>query len=84
MKRMAQRISIKYRQRNVWMQICNSIYAKNGGGSIINTTSMAAFNGDFMRTTYGSSKAGVVSLTRYVAAQYGKTKYSVVMQLLPV
>ena len=25
-----------------------------------------------MRTTYGSSKAGVVSLTRYVAAQYGK------------
>ena len=45
---------------------------KNGGGSIINTTSMAAFNGDFMRTTYGSSKAGVVSLTRYVAAQYGK------------
>ena len=48
------------------------ICKKNGGGSIINTTSMAAFNGDFMRTTYGSSKAGVVSLTRYVAAQYGK------------
>ena len=45
---------------------------KNGGGSIINTTSMAGLNGDFMRTTYGASKAGVVSLTRYVAVQYGK------------
>lgn len=44
----------------------------NGGGSIINTSSMAGFNGDFMRTAYGASKAGVVSLTRYVAAQYGK------------
>jgi len=45
---------------------------KSGGGSIINTTSMSGFSGDFMRSAYGSSKAAVISLTRYVAVQYGK------------
>ncbi|GHH99017.1 SDR family NAD(P)-dependent oxidoreductase [Neobacillus kokaensis] len=47
---------------------------KAGGGSIINTASMAAFAGDAMRSAYGASKAGVVNLTRYIAAQYGKHK----------
>lgn len=47
---------------------------KAGGGSIINTASMAAFAGDATRSAYGASKAGVVSLTRYIAAQYGKDK----------
>ena len=45
---------------------------KAGGGSIINTASMAAFAGDAVRTAYGASKAGVVNLTRYIASQYGK------------
>lgn len=45
-----------------------------GGGSIINTASMAGFTGDATRSAYGASKAGVVNLTRYVAAQYGKHK----------
>ncbi|MFC7365846.1 MULTISPECIES: SDR family NAD(P)-dependent oxidoreductase [Bhargavaea] len=45
-----------------------------GGGSIINTASMAAFAGDATRSAYGASKAGVVNLTRYIAAQYGKDK----------
>lgn len=43
-----------------------------GGGSIINTASMAGFAGDNVRSAYGSSKAAVVNLTRYIAAQYGK------------
>ncbi|MCY9140519.1 SDR family NAD(P)-dependent oxidoreductase [Peribacillus frigoritolerans] len=43
-----------------------------GGGSIINTASMAGFTGDSVRSAYGASKAGVVNLTRYIAAQYGK------------
>lgn len=47
---------------------------KAGGGSIINTASMAAFASDSMRTAYGTSKAGVVNLTRYIASQYGKDK----------
>lgn len=47
---------------------------KAGGGSIINTASMSAFAGDSLRTAYGSSKAAVVNLTRYIATQYGKDK----------
>lgn len=45
---------------------------KAGGGSIINTASMAGFVGDNIRSAYGASKAGVVNLTRYIAEQYGK------------
>ncbi|NIK79004.1 NAD(P)-dependent dehydrogenase (short-subunit alcohol dehydrogenase family) [Paenibacillus castaneae] len=45
---------------------------KAGGGSIINTASMSAFAGDSLRSAYGASKAAVVNLTRYIAAQYGK------------
>lgn len=45
---------------------------KAGGGSIINKASMAGFTGDSVRSAYGASKAGVVNLTRYIAAQYGK------------
>lgn len=46
--------------------------SKAGGDSIINTASMAGFTGDSVRSAYGASKAGVVNLTRYIAAQYGK------------
>ncbi|MGX4588285.1 SDR family NAD(P)-dependent oxidoreductase [Paenibacillus chitinolyticus] len=45
---------------------------KAGGGSIINTASMAAFASDAVRSAYGASKAAVVNLTRYIATQYGK------------
>ncbi|MEK5645317.1 oxidoreductase [Paenibacillus rhizosphaerae] len=42
-----------------------------GGGSIINTASMAGFTGDSIRSAYGASKAAVVNLTKYIATQYG-------------
>lgn len=45
---------------------------RNGGGSIVNTASMAGFAGDAIRVAYGSSKAAVVNLTKYIATQYGK------------
>ncbi|GEK33295.1 SDR family NAD(P)-dependent oxidoreductase [Kurthia sibirica] len=45
---------------------------KAGGGSIINTASMGGFASDAIRTGYGTSKAGVVHLTKYIATQYGK------------
>lgn len=45
---------------------------KAGGGSIINIASMSAFASDVIRTAYGSSKAAVVHLTKYIATQYGK------------
>lgn len=45
---------------------------KNGGGSIINTASANGKVGDYARTAYSASKAGLMSLTRSVATQYGK------------
>jgi NAD(P)-dependent dehydrogenase (short-subunit alcohol dehydrogenase family) len=45
---------------------------KTGGGSIINMSSGAAVRGDRTRTSYGVSKAGVNTLTMYVATSHGK------------
>ncbi len=42
-----------------------------GGGAIVNTASAAAFYGSTSLAAYGTSKAGVVALTRYVATAYG-------------
>jgi NAD(P)-dependent dehydrogenase (short-subunit alcohol dehydrogenase family) len=43
-----------------------------GGGAIVNTASMSGESGDLTLTSYGAAKAGVISLTRYVATQYGR------------
>jgi len=45
---------------------------ERGGGAIVNTSSASGLTGDLARVAYGVSKAGVDSLTRYVATQYGK------------
>ena len=45
---------------------------ERGGGSIVNTASAAAFYGSRSLAAYGTSKAGVVALTRYVATAYGE------------
>jgi NAD(P)-dependent dehydrogenase (short-subunit alcohol dehydrogenase family) len=42
-----------------------------GGGSIICTASIEGFVGRGVRAAYGAAKAGVVLLTKAVAAQYG-------------
>jgi NAD(P)-dependent dehydrogenase (short-subunit alcohol dehydrogenase family) len=42
-----------------------------GGGAIVNTASIEAFVGRGVRPVYGAAKAGVVLLTKAVAAQYG-------------
>jgi NAD(P)-dependent dehydrogenase (short-subunit alcohol dehydrogenase family) len=42
-----------------------------GGGAIVNTASAAAFYGSKTLAAYGTSKAGLVALTRYVATAYG-------------
>jgi NAD(P)-dependent dehydrogenase (short-subunit alcohol dehydrogenase family) len=41
-----------------------------GGGSIVNTASAAAFYGSTTLAAYGTTKAGIVALTRYVATAY--------------
>lgn len=43
-----------------------------GGGAIVNTSSASGLTGDFSRSAYAASKAGLRSLTESVAAQYGK------------
>src|SRR3546814_12924210 len=45
---------------------------RNGGGSIINTASDSGLAGDNVRIAYGTSKAAVIGLTKYVAAQHGR------------
>jgi NAD(P)-dependent dehydrogenase (short-subunit alcohol dehydrogenase family) len=45
---------------------------RHGGGSIVNMSSGASLKGDRTRTAYGVSKAGVNTLTMYVAAAHGK------------
>lgn len=45
---------------------------KTGGGSIINTASGSGLRGDRVRIAYGTSKAAVINMTRYIAAQYGR------------
>lgn len=43
-----------------------------GGGSIINTASNSGVAGDLARVAYGASKGGIITLSKYVATQYGK------------
>ena len=43
-----------------------------GGGSVINTASGAGLAGDVRPPAYGASKAALVSLTRYVATEFGR------------
>ncbi|MEV0278764.1 SDR family NAD(P)-dependent oxidoreductase [Streptomyces sp. NPDC050610] len=42
-----------------------------GGGSVINTASVAALVGDVTQTAYGAVKAAVVNITKSIATQYG-------------
>jgi NAD(P)-dependent dehydrogenase (short-subunit alcohol dehydrogenase family) len=45
---------------------------RQGGGSIINTASVAALAASRQRTSYGIAKAGVVQLTRSTAVENGR------------
>jgi NAD(P)-dependent dehydrogenase (short-subunit alcohol dehydrogenase family) len=45
-----------------------------GGGSIVNTASMAGLAGDVRYAAYGSAKGGLVAFTRFVATMYGKDR----------
>lgn len=42
------------------------------GGNIVNIASIGGFTGDFRGTYYGTSKAALINLTRYIATQTGR------------
>ncbi|MGW0335795.1 SDR family NAD(P)-dependent oxidoreductase [Streptomyces sp. NPDC003011] len=47
------------------------VMIEHGGGSIINIASGQGLSGDRVMVAYGSSKGGLIALTRFVAAAYG-------------
>ncbi|WP_433364776.1 SDR family NAD(P)-dependent oxidoreductase [Streptosporangium sp. CA-115845] len=61
---------------NVRSTLLGSRYAlphmiQAGGGSIINTASVAGLVGDVLQISYGAVKAAVINLTKSIAVQYG-------------
>jgi NAD(P)-dependent dehydrogenase (short-subunit alcohol dehydrogenase family) len=48
--------------------------AAAGGGAIINMASGSGMLGDCARIAYGTSKAAVISMTKYLATQHGRQK----------
>lgn len=53
-------------------QLVIPIMTAHGGGNIVNVASVSGITADSNGTLYGASKAGVINLTRYIAAQMGK------------
>ncbi len=53
-------------------QLVIPIMESQGGGNIVNVASVSGLTGDNQGTLYGTSKAGVIALTKYIATQTGK------------
>jgi NAD(P)-dependent dehydrogenase (short-subunit alcohol dehydrogenase family) len=53
-------------------QVALPLLLAQGGGSIVNTSSGAAFAGEATRPAYAASKAGINALTRHIASRWGK------------
>lgn len=52
-------------------QLAIPIMEKQGGGNFVNVASISGLTADFRGTLYGASKAGVINMTKYTAAQMG-------------
>ncbi len=52
-------------------QACAPIMIENGGGSIVNIVSISGLRASTLRVAYGTSKAGLMQLTRQQAAELG-------------
>jgi NAD(P)-dependent dehydrogenase (short-subunit alcohol dehydrogenase family) len=47
---------------------------KQGGGAIVNTSSVGSLGGEEREVAYGVSKAGINTLTQYIATAHGKQR----------
>lgn len=52
-------------------QACAPVMIRNGGGSIVNIASISGLRASTLRVAYGTSKAGLMQLTRQQAAELG-------------
>lgn len=52
-------------------QICAPIILESGGGSVVNIASISGLRASLLRVAYGTSKAGVIHLTKQQAAELG-------------
>ena len=53
-------------------QACAPVMIAQGGGSIVNITSVSGLRASTLRVAYGTSKAGLMHLTKQQAAEWGE------------
>lgn len=53
-------------------QACAPVMIASGGGSVVNITSISGFRASISRAAYGTSKAGLMHLTKQQAAELGE------------
>ena len=60
--------------KGVWLCMKYQIPAllKNGGGSIVNISSLAGIHGEVFQAPYAAAKAGVIGLTQTAAGEYAQ------------
>ena len=52
-------------------QACAPVMLRTGGGSIVNIASISGLRASTLRVAYGTSKAGIIQLTKQLAAELG-------------
>lgn len=52
-------------------QVCAQVMLKNGGGSVVNISSISGLRASTLRVAYGTSKAALIHLTKQQAAELG-------------
>lgn len=65
-------MAVNLRGYVVAMKSAIPLMLSRGGGSIVNMSSAAAFQGEPTRPAYATAKAGIGALTRHVASRWGK------------